>query len=279
MNAEPITCLNGIFLPADEARIPVADRGFRFGDGVFETIRLEAGKPYQWHLHLSRMVAGLTALRITPPEVDWQAIAQEMIARNHAQSGFLRISLSRGSGSRGYLPDAGITPTWVVEYLPPVALPEKAFTLWVSAIQRPSLAALPGNHKLAHGIGSTLALLDARDHGADEALMRASDGMLCETASANLFWIQGDTLFTPALSTGCLAGITRAAILRLSPIACSEVTAELATLQSAEAVFISNTRLGIWPVAQIAPNGWSYDAHHPVIRELTARLNADRASL
>ena len=70
MNAERITCLNGMFLPADEARIPVTDRGFRFGDGVFETIRLEAGRLYQWPLHLSRMLAGLAALRITPPEVD-----------------------------------------------------------------------------------------------------------------------------------------------------------------------------------------------------------------
>ena len=279
MNAESITCLNGIFLPAEEARIPVADRGFRFGDGVFETIRLEAGVAYQWQLHLSRMFAGLATLRITPPDINWHAIARELIARNQAKSGFLRISVSRGSGSRGYLPDADITPTWIIEYLPPVDLPKKPFTLWLSATLRPPLAALPVNHKLAHGIGSTLALLDARDHGCEEALMLSSEGMLCETASANLFWVRGDTLFTPALSNGCLAGTTRATILRLTPIACREVSSELATLQSAEAVFISNTRLGIWPIAALAPNGWKFDTQHHVIGELIARLNADRASL
>jgi branched-subunit amino acid aminotransferase/4-amino-4-deoxychorismate lyase len=130
---------------------------------------------------------------------------------------------------------------------------------------------------LAQGIGSTLALLDARDHSCDEALMLSSDGLLCETASANLFWVFGDALFTPALSTGCLAGTTRAAILRLSPVTCHEVSTELATIHFAEAVFISNARLGIWPIAAIAPNGWAYDTQHPLIRDLAACLDADRA--
>jgi branched-subunit amino acid aminotransferase/4-amino-4-deoxychorismate lyase len=278
MNAQTITCLNGEFLPAADARVSVTDRGFRFGDGVFETIRHTRGQPYQWQLHLNRLDAGLAALRIAPPDVDWRTVANEMISRNGADDGFLRLAVTRGSGSKGYVPDAGITPTWVMEYLPPSALPTHPCKLWVTSIQRAPLAALPTNHKLAHGISNTLALLDAHENGCDEALMLSSANKLCEAASANLFWIKDNILFTPALSTGCLAGTTRDAILRLSPIPVQEVVAELDTLATAEAVFLSNTRLGIWPVQTLVPEGWEYDAAHSCISELALRLDNDRAS-
>ena len=277
MSASPITCLNSRFLPAADACIPVTDRGFRFGDGVFETIRVEFGQPYQWALHLNRLQAGLAALRIAPPQVDWQAVASQLLARNAAQSGFLRLTVTRGSGSNGYLPQANITPTWVMEYLPPSAPPEKPYTLWVSIIQRSPLSALPTNHKLGHGIGSTLALLDARDNGGDEALMLSSAGKLCETASANLFWVKEGVLYTPALTTGCLAGTTRAAVMRLSPIPVQEVVQDVDAIATAEAVFLSNTRLGIWPVAAITPEGWEYDAEQSCLAELALRLTNDRA--
>ena len=278
MKHAPITCLNGEFMPAGEACVPVTDRGFRFGDGVFETVRIDHGRLYQWELHLSRMHAGLAALRIAPPVVDWRAVAAEMLARNHAENGFLRLAVTRGSGSRGYLPDDASTLTWLMEYMPPVEAPEHPYKLWVSTIQRSSLSALPTNCKLAHGIGSTLALLDARDNGCDEALMLSSDSKLCEAASANLFWIKENVLYTPALSTGCLAGTTRDAVLRLAPIPTQEVVMEVDALAIAEAVFLSNTRLGIWPVSALIPEGWEYDANHGCIRELMVRLDNDQAA-
>lgn len=276
MNAQTITCLNGDFVNAADACIPVADRGFRFGDGVFETIRLENGKPYQVDLHLKRLNGGLEALRITPPNVDWQSVINEMIAHNHATNGYLRIAVSRGVGSQGYLPNADIEATWLVEYVPAAPMQEHPYKLWVSSIQRAPLCALPSNFKLAQGISSTLALLDARDNGCDDALMLSSAGHLCETASANLFWVSGGNLYTPALSTGCLAGTTRDAILRLSPLPVQEVTVEVDVLSTADAVFVSNTRLGIWPVSTLVPEGWSYDSVHSCIIELTQRLNDER---
>ena len=82
MSEKSITCINGQFMPAGQATINVADRGFRFGDGVFETIRLVEGVPYQWEAHLARLNAGLAALRITPPNADWQAAAHQLIQKN-----------------------------------------------------------------------------------------------------------------------------------------------------------------------------------------------------
>lgn len=278
MSEKSITCINGKFVPANQATISVADRGFRFGDGVFETIRLVDGVPYQWETHVSRVNAGLTALRIAPPNANWALAARELIEKNNAREGFLRIAISRGVGSRGYMPNADIHPTWVMEILPATALPERPFALWQSSATRPPLSALPANHKLAHGIGSTLALLEARDHACDDALMLTHDGYLSECASGNLFWIMGDKIFTPALSTACLAGTTRAAILRLSPAPIEEVVADISTLVAADAAFISNARLGVWPIASLAPLKKQFDSNHPLITELRSRLDADRAT-
>ena len=276
MSEKTITCLNGEFLPAAEAMLPVADRGFRFGDGVFETIRLHRGVPYQWEIHLHRMLAGLAALRITAPNVDWQKVAREVITRNQATEGFLRISISRGVGSQGYMPTPDIQPNWMIELLPPSPPPTSPYRLVHSSVTRPARTALPVNHKLTHGIGSTLALLEAQDHHADDALILSHEQYLCETASANLFWLHGDALYTPALETGCLAGTTRAALMRLSPVPVHEVTQHADVLTSAEALFISNARLGLWPVAMLLPEGRRFNTQHPMMNELASRLIADR---
>lgn len=276
MHPQTITCLNGDFIPSASAMLPIADRGFRFGDGLFETIRLQAGIPYQWETHLSRLEAGLNALRITPPAVNWKHIAKQMIAKNSPADGFLRIAISRGVGSCGYLPDADIAANWAVEYMPQRKPPKAPFSLWQSAITRPAASALPVNHKLAHGIGSTLALLDARDNACDEALMLSAHGHISEASSGNIFWLLGSQLYTPALATGCLAGTTRAAIMRLWDV--REIAADVAELIAADAAFISNVRLGIWPIAALLPGGKMFDATHTRIRELSALLDANRAA-
>ena len=272
------TCLNGRMVLAHRAALPVTDRGFRFGDGVFETIRLENSVPYQWDNHMNRLAAGLAALRIKSGHVDWALYARQLIRKNKASSGFLRLAVSRGSGSRGYLPHPPAMPiSWVMEYLPPLEAPNAPFTLWLSSSARVPLQSLPVNHKLAQGIGSTLALMEAQDHQCDDALQLSTNGYVCETASANLFWLKNDTLFTPSLDCGCLSGTTRDALLRLSPLPIRLVQAGLNDLREAEALFITNSRLGVWPVRTLKPLSWSFNSHHPIIKKLQELINRDRA--
>lgn len=268
------TCINGTFVPASAAAIPVSDRLVRFGDGVFETIRIESGVPYQWELHLERLMAGLVALRIIPPAADWKLAVKTMLRQNAIQDGFLRIAVSRGIGSRGYVPDEKIQANWIIESLPPAITPTAPVRLFVSGITRPPLSSLPVNAKLAHGIGSTLALLEARDHGCEDAILLTVDGKLCETASANLFWIAGGEFYTPSLETGCLAGTTRAAVLRLAPV--KEVIADLGALHNADALFLTNTRLGVWP-ATCAKFKIQDSSAHYMLGDLMNALAADHA--
>lgn len=272
MHTPLFTCLNGVLLPAAEALLPVADRGFRFGDGVFETISVHHGVPYQWEAHMARLATGLEVLRVSLPAVDWQAHARALLHQHQAVEGTLRLSVSRGVGSRGYLPEDA-TPNWVIEYLPVRPLPTAPAQLWLSQTAR---TPLPGNHKLAQGLSSVLALMEAQDHGCEEALQLTPNRLVSCAASANLFWIKGKALFTPSLATHCLAGTTRAAILRLSPLPVHACEAELEVLSSADAVFLSNSRYGVWPVAALAPAGLTFAADHPLIAQLAQLLVADR---
>ena len=274
MSKESISCLNGQFMGAAQALLPVSGRGFRFGDGVFETIRLVAGAPYQWAQHLARLEGGMRALRIVPPDVDWADFARRMIAENGATEGFLRLAVSRGGGSFGYLPqDASATADWVIEYFPAWPAPAQPYRLWLSSYARMPIAALPVNYKLAQGVGSTLALLEAREHGCDEALQLSTDGAICSAASANIFWVRDGKMFTPALLTGCRDGTTRAAVMRLSTV--EEVLAPADVLREADAVFLTSCRLGIWPVAWLEPWGVAY-APHLLVERLQSMLEKDR---
>jgi branched-subunit amino acid aminotransferase/4-amino-4-deoxychorismate lyase len=277
MQQKPYSILAGKLVLAERAAIPVADRGFRFGDGLFETILIKDGVPYQWALHMDRLAGGLAALRIAAPVEDWVLHARKLLKRNGVKNGFLRIAVSRGVGSRGYAPHPpGMPATWVIETLPPSPAPEKPCQLFLSRLARIPRQCLPVNFKLAQGLNNTLALLEAQDHRCDEALQLTTDGFLCEAASANIFWIRDDVLYTPALDTGCLNGTTREAILRLSPVEIKTVKQGVGALEHAEAIFLSNCRTGIWPVAELAPMGKTFNVKHRLMRQLAGLLRADR---
>lgn len=269
-----ITCLNGTLMPANEAMLPISDRGFRFGDGVFETISLVHGVPLHWELHMQRLAEGLDALRISAPSLDWQAHAQQVLHANHAREGALRISISRGDGSLGYLPHPrSLTANWAIEYLPARPLPFAPYRLWISSYARAPLCALPVNSKLSQGVGSTLALLEATENNCDEALQLSTNGVVCCGASASIFWIKGRAVFTPSLSTGCLSGITRGIVMSHPDIATHECESDLATLEHAEAVFIASSRLGVWPVSEIQPADYTFHTDHPIFEKILSYVH------
>ena len=99
------------FLPELEAKVSVFDRGFLYGDGIFETIRICRGTPFRWEQHLERLREGASALRIRVPMSgeDLAATAQELVRCNQVPEAILRITLSRGAGRRGYSPAGAIS--------------------------------------------------------------------------------------------------------------------------------------------------------------------------
>ncbi len=266
-------CFNGEFLPAGTPCLPPDDRGFRFGDGVFETIAIHHGMPYQWDLHMERLQAGLTALRIKYNIEQLFKEVKKLINRNKIKRGFLRISISRGSGSRGYRPLPDITPNCLMETLPYNAPKTDSYQLWHSNYRKPSGLHYPVHCKTAQGLNSTLAIMEADQHACDDALLLNTQGYISETTSGNLFWIQENQLHTPSLACDCLEGTTRAAIMRLWQV--QEVETDIHALEKADAVFTTNCALGLMPVASLAPQDWRWNTAHPLLDELTTKLTED----
>lgn len=253
------------------------DRGFRFGDGVFETIPIYEGKPYQWGFHYNRLMNGLKSLYISTPCIQWREAVDKLIEANQLNDGFVRIAISRGVGSQGYRPLPNLTPTLIIETMARTAPPPSA-KLYLSDWRKVPAQCYPSQHKVAQGLNSTMALLQAQEHNCTEALMLNIQDELCEAASGNLFWIQNDKLYTPSLETGCLEGSTRHALCRLNDI--QESTATIEALKEAEAVFITNCNWGILPVTELAPIDLRWPANHPLIQSLKqAYLNDIAASI
>lgn len=272
------TLINGTLHPKETATIPASDRGFRFGDGVFETIPLFNGRPYQWDFHRQRLQDGLAAVEIPFDITPLAAYARDLLAAQpenpDAVNGSLRIAISRGSGSRGYLPAAGTTPTLVMEVQPRPPVTEPV-DLWLSSLRKIPPACLPGGLKLAQGLNSTLARMEAVNHGCFEALLLTLEGFICEGSSSHIFWFMGERLVTPSLATGCLRGSTREAILRVSPYPVREGTFSLNILEGAEAVFLANAAWQIVPVAQFLPFGMRWPTEHPQVITLQKALQED----
>lgn len=244
------------FVPKEHAVISIEERGFRFGDGVFETIRIYDSIPYQWELHITRLFEGLQALKIGQGLKDLSTICKELIQKNNVIEGFLRISVSRGIGSTGYLPSKQAMeggPTLVVETLPLGYLPTEPIDLWISSLQKISARSMPVHTKLMQAGNLCLARMEAAEHNCFESLMLGDRAQLCEGSSSNIFWYRDKTLFTPSLRSGIVAGTMRDAVIRISPFKVKEGLFLLKDLLQAEEVFLTNVAWQVLPVKALCP--------------------------
>jgi branched-chain amino acid aminotransferase len=244
-----VVFLNGKFVPAAEARVSVFDRAFTYGDGIFETLRVYGGKPFAWELHLARWnrAAEFLRLKCPVPENELLIAALRLIDEGGLKDCALRIQLSRGVGPRGFL-SAGANAPVVVMSVHPAPKPKQSLRLITSSFGLPPLSHLKTCNRLVH----VLARDEAAEKGADDAIFLNAQGMVAETTAANIFWLEGNTLCTPALSTGCLPGVTRQLLLELwgrSPKA--ELEGPLERLLASDGAFLSNSMIGVADVNEI----------------------------
>jgi branched-chain amino acid aminotransferase len=264
--------LNGQFLPEERAVVPVFDRGFLYGDGLFETLRVVNGRPFRWDAHWQRLEQGARFLGISLP-FDSGAMrdyACQLIARNELTDALLRIALSRGVGPRGYSPKGAEHPTIIMSLhaapsLQPTHPP--AWRLVTSSFRLPPDERL-ARFKTCNKLPQILARAEADAAGADEALLLDLSGHVVEGSSSNLFWFDATGLCTPPLTAGILPGVTRAVVMELAQslgLAVSERVLLPAQLSSASGVFLSVTSSGI--VEAISLDGKSLSSS-PRVKEL-----------
>jgi branched-chain amino acid aminotransferase len=243
--------INGNFFEEPEAKISVKDRGFRFGDSVFETISFENGKLYRWDLHKKRLEGGLTAINIVFNTERLESDILKTIERNKLQNGSARLTITRGEGSRGYLPTYQKPCNVVIEAMKTLPIERTSATLCVSKYKKIPTECLPVNFKLSQGLNSTLAKIEAHKKGFFEALQLNINNEIAECASSNIFWVSGGKVYTPSLDCGILNGVIRQVILERSPDKIIEGRFTLNDIKTADEVFITNTTIKIMPVSEV----------------------------
>jgi aminodeoxychorismate lyase len=244
--------LNGQFVPEAQAVVSVFDRGFLYGDGLFETLPVFNGKPFRWAQHWARLQRGAEFLRITMPFASevLRGFAEQLVVLNQAPFSLLRLTLSRGVGARGYSPKGADRPSLVIStHSQPEGDQQKPLR-WRLVTSR---FHLPANEPLAqfktcNKLPQILARTEADAAGADEALLLSTDGYVVEGASSNLFWIDDNTVCTSPLASGVLPGVTRAVVLEICQtcgLAVREANVNPDRLRSAKGVFLSLSSRGI----------------------------------
>jgi aminodeoxychorismate lyase len=245
--------LNGNFLPEAQAVVPVNDRGFLLGDGLFETIRVVNGRPFRMAQHLERMTRGADFLKIKPPFApnELEKFAGQLIEQNQMPDAILRVTLTRGPGERGYSPKNAGTPTVVMTLhtAPPLENPVE-WNLVTSSFHIPAADPL-SSFKTTSKILHVMARAEAAEKGADEALLINTNGEVAETASGNLFWVYDDKICTVPTGRGVLPGITRAVVLEICQTLGLQVNKRVIkpeALRNSEGIFVTQSALGIVPV-------------------------------
>ncbi len=265
---------NHQLIKTKEIRISPQDRGFRYGDGVFDTMIINTGKIYQFDWHIERLKRGLQAIKINFDTTKLPQLCEQLIQANNVSDGLLRIQITRGIGGRGYMPEANPIPTMLIETIDKPATVTKSASLWLSSYQKISSKSLPMQYKLCQGLNSTLARIEAVENNYFDSLLFNEKNEICETSSANIFWYKNGELYTPSLDCGVLEGSIRAAIIRLSPYKINEVVAGIEDLKTAEAVFISNVALRICAIYELNPLGIKWKSEK-LVEQVLALLEND----
>jgi branched-chain amino acid aminotransferase len=259
--------VGGEWVDEETAAVPITDRGFLMGDGVYDTCRVFEGQYFRFDQHARRLRASGDVLKIDVPAVpELRRIAHELLERNRATApahasldhAVLRLTVTRGSGGRG-LGTRGAGPVRVVATLRPLPTDwrERARAGWsviTAATRHAPAEVIPPALKGQGRIYSLLARLEAEAAGCDDALLLSTDGRITEGTTWNLFWRTGQTLRTPAAATGLLPGVARGVVIdvgRAEGYAVEEGAWSRSELDRADEAFATMTSLGLVPIRSL----------------------------
>ncbi len=246
--------VEGDVQPLSEARVPIVDRGFLLGDGVFETLRAYKGTPFRWDLHRDRLANGVRALGIRTAVLDEADEAVEELAGAAASDhAYLRIQVTRDPAVREP-EDADGVVTGISR--PLVPYPQRVYkegvvvapVSWRKDPEDP-LARVKHLSYLPY----LMARREARAAGADDALIRNTAGRFCEASHSNLLAVRGSAVFAPGTDEGALDGVTRRVLLETVEAEGHSVVGALTetNLSSADELMLLNTVGGAVPVDEV----------------------------
>jgi branched-chain amino acid aminotransferase len=259
--ADQLAVLDGVVMNVAQAQISITDEGLLRGDGVFEVVRLYAGRPFAMDEHLARMAASADALRL-PFDTDAVRADADLLLDAHGDAdGMLRLVVTRGGRRIGILEPLPAFPT----------------TIALQTITYSPTRVLDGVKSLSYG-GNMLASRLAREQGADEALLVSPHGRVLEGPTTSFFYVLGGALHTPPLSDRILDSITRRALLAVTDA--SERVTTRDDLADASEAFLASSLREVQPVRSIdgvalaaAPGPLSSSAATAVLAHIDAALS------
>lgn len=289
MHTKKISYVNGAFIPESEAVVSVFDRGFLYGDGVFETMRAYDGRVFRIHQHIQRLRESvrLVKLRLAASNEELIDICEQLLERNEIADAIIRLSVTRGPASGGIGVARAGEPTIVAFIRPPMPIPAGAQTGGVSVrisrfCKTPS-SALHSRVKSMNFLNGILARSEAEEAGAYEAVLLDLQGNITETSTANIFFVRDGNLFTPSPENDILLGITRAAVIELagkSGISCNETVIPATEIGDFQECFLTNSAIELLPVTRVDGRpvgegnpGPIYAVLHRAYRELVRKAD------
>ncbi|GAW91307.1 aminotransferase class IV [Calderihabitans maritimus] len=246
---EEVICLNGSLLPRSRAKISVKDRGFLYGEGLFETLHVYNNKAVLLEDHLARLLKSAQYLNLSLPcsRKELVKLVENTIEVNRGSEGILRIILSGGCEK----PQLLITYQHGLPYRQENY--RKGISAVISSIRRNPYSPVTKIKSLSF-LDNILAREEARQQGALEGIMLNVNGFVAEGTMSNFFLVKQEQVITPDLNSGILPGITRATVLRLAAalgLPVEERQVELGEIFEADECFLTNALMGVMPLVEV----------------------------
>ena len=252
--------VNGALVPKEQAVVSVFDHGLLYGDGVFEGIRVYAGKIFKADAHIRRLYDSAKAIRLTIPLAPEKFLAaiQETVKANKLTDCYVRAVLTRGVGFLGIDPNKCANPSVFIIadeiHVYPKETYDKGIAVITASTIRVHPAALPPRVKSLNYLNNILARIEDNDAGVPEAIMLNHAGNVAEGTVQNVFIVRDGKVLTPTTVDGILEGVTRQTMLELCAklgIPCQERTLQKHDLYVADEFFLTGTGAEVMPVTKI----------------------------
>ena len=247
-------CLNGEMMPIEQAVVSPMDRGFLFGDGVYEVMAQVDGRIRAKSLHEARLRSSLDAIGLDISVTEVFSDVDRLIEKAGLSDAKIYVQVTRGAAPvRDHAFPAQISPTVFLTISEFTAVSQKP----AKAIVRPDIRWRRNSIKSVSLLGNVLLLQEARANGAQEAILYR-DELVTEASTSNVFVIRGQTLITPPLSDLILPGITRHLVVKMASTVGLKIIEEqvhVDSLCSADGVFVSSSTRGLMPIVELDPGG------------------------
>lgn len=246
--------INGEMVREEHASIPFFDRGYYFGDGIYEVIRIYSGKPFMLSAHYERFHRSASELHMnmTLSYDEFAALITQLVEKNHLETGYVYIQMTRGIEERQHLYSDNIAPV-VTGFAKESAIPfdkqKEGVSLWATE----DIRWLRSDIKTINLLGNVMAKNIAKRNGAEEALLHRGN-VVTEGASTNIFLVKNGEIYTHPADNYILNGITRQVVISLAKennFPLQEKAFSLIDISENDEMFITSTTLEIVPVTSI----------------------------